>query len=164
MASGAERETQSIYDGMCTQLETMQARRDALRAEYESLVHDCDVLEQAVEVMRRQVANSGREHLLDITASVPPGPVSFDGCTNAHQRLVRMAEAWGGIVSCHHAATVLRDAGISKSHHNNLVSSLQKEMASQLGTWKLEGRRTYRYLPYNDPGADVADDSDSDFG
>lgn len=162
MASGAEQRTNPVHSGWQT-LRAMQARRDALWAEYEALAQDCGDAEKGLEAMDRwAVADHRQERPLDTLA--PLAPVNLDGCTNAHERLVRMAEVWGGAVDCHRAAKLLINEGISRSRHDNLVSSLQKEMASQVDTWKNMGRRIYHYLPYNDPGVDVDDDAGSGLG
>lgn len=155
MADGAGSAIQDTHDRMCTELAAMRARRDALYAEYEVLVQDCDVLEQAVEAMQRW-ADGSKRWIRNTPAIETLPPVDFDGCGNTYQRLVRMAETWGGLVNCHHAADLLIDKGLSKSSHDNLVSTLQKDIAAQMGMWEHAGRRTYRYLPYRAPDTSTA--------
>lgn len=140
----------------------MTRRRDALLAEYQMMVADCAAMERAAEAMRRRMDGGGLDDPLVATDPALPSVPSLDGCKNTHERLVRMAEAWGGTVHCYDAADVLIDRGISKGTRDNLVPSLQKEMMARPDLWQYLRARTYFYLPHRhtrDGATGVAEDS-----
>ena len=136
-----------VYDGMREELEEMRERRDALRVEYVTQAQDCVAMERAIEAMRRRVPDD-EPTVAETTTAPASGVISFDGCPNTYQKLVRMAESWGGVVSAHDAAKLLIDMGVSKGQRANLVAALQKEMADRENAWEYVSPRTYRYLPY----------------
>lgn len=137
MNSGPER-TRTIH-GMREGLSTMQEKRDALLAEYETAVGDCAAMERAIEAMQR---------LPSTTSPEPLTAASFDGCRTIHDKLVRMAESRGGTVSARDAADLLIDLGLSESSRDNLISALQKQMADREDLWEYTAPRTYDYLPF----------------
>ena len=142
MTNGAEHWTRTIH-GMREGLTAMRGKRDALLAEYEMAVDDCAAIERAIEAMQR---------LPSAAATAPLTAASFDGCRTMHEKLVRMAESWGGTVSAHDAADLLIGLGLSGSARDNLVPALQKHMADREDLWEYTGPRTYRYLPYHRNG------------
>ena len=154
MTSGAEYWAGTIH-GMREGLKAMQGKRDALLTEYEATVQDCATMERAIEAMQRRLADSEQEvvQAAAAQASSPGTAISFDGCENAQQRLVRMAESWGGVVNAGDAADLLIGLGISQSSRNNLIAELQRQMSSLDDTWQYTGARTYRYLPYQNGAA-----------
>ena len=112
-------------------------------------MQDCAAMEQAIVVMQRRAAGGVQGNPPPTTASVSRGAVSFDGCGNTHEKLVRMAESWDGTVNCNDAADLLISMGISKGDRSNLVSALQKQLTEKRDLWEYVGPRTYRYLPYH---------------
>lgn len=147
MTNAMAPQTRTVLDGMRKELKRMEDRRDALWSEYQTAVQDCATMEQAIGVVQRR-AGSGRG-TLPTAAAAFPGSISFDGCGNAVERLVRMAESWGGTVNCADAADLLIRAGISKGSRSNLISALQKQLTDRHDLWEYVGPRTYRYLPYH---------------
>ena len=162
MTDGVERRIQlthgNVYDG----LRAMQERRDVLWAEYETLAQDCITVEKAVEVLQRRAVDDRLENPPATEVPVPPSVISFDGCGNSGDRLVRMAEGWGGVVSCNDGADLLIRMGLSKAGRANLVQALQKEMAANEDLWEYASPRTYRYRLYRNPLESTAHDAIED--
>ena len=153
MTDGAERRAQVAREWIDEELKTMQRMRDAAWAEYEARGQDCDTLEKTREIWDRRPTHDWQESLPTASALAPLGTVSFDGCRNAEERLVRMAESWGGMVNCNEAADLLISMGISESVQTNLSSALQKEITKEENNlWEYVGPKTYRYLPYRETG------------
>ena len=159
MNSGAERGARPALEGMYMELETMRERQGVLWAEYEALVQDCDAVKQAIEVLERRAADNGQESPPVAAPPASPGPVSLDGCRNTDERLVRMAQEWGGVVNCNDAADLLIGLSISTGKRSNLVSALQQRMKDKDSIWEYVGPRTYRYRLYR--GAHDGASSDS---
>ena len=147
MNKPVESHTHRVYNDMYGELQTMQCERDAAWARYEALNSDCAVMETAVGVMKRRAARGQ-----GATSATMTSKDIFDGCKNAQQRLIRLAEEWGGVVDCREAANLLISMGISTSGKTNLVPALQSEMAEKPELWELISPRTYRYLPYGEAG------------
>ena len=147
MIDGAERRTRFIHDAMC-ELETLQEQRAATWIKYEELTQDCEVLEQTIEMMKRRAHSDQEENLPATPAEATVGKISFHGCGNSVDRLVKIAEAWGGKVNCNEAADLLISDGISKSTRANLSSALQKLLIDRPEEWEYVGPKTYRYLLY----------------
>lgn len=124
----------NMLSGMVTELAVMHQERDAALAKFESLDRDCKVFEDAIAVARaRSDSNVGVI-------------ISFSGCRNLGERLGRIADARGNIVSCHDAATVMLEAGVTTGKKEYLVSSIQRECNDHPELWEYVGPRTYRRI------------------
>ena len=158
MIDGKGHRKQLALSAMTEELAEIEQQLDTVRVEHETLVKERAAMELSIESVRRRAASSGHEIVISTTDQDAPGAaprvlsnsICFDGCANTHDRLVRMAEAWGGKVNAHDAALCLISNGISKGKQMHLVPALQKLMTDKEHLWEYVGPRTYRYLPYDD--------------
>ena len=123
----------------------------------ESILHEDAIRADALreDTVRQETPRNDAVQLDTVPSISTPGQliraVSFEGCRNNEDKLVRMAETWGGVVDCRVAAELLINMGLSVSTMENLVSALQKEIGKkERDLWEYVSPRTYRYLPYGE--------------
>ena len=138
MTDGAKSRARFVHDTMREELRAMEVERDAHWEKYETLAQECVTIESAIQVMQERAAGREQENPPYAPAPAPVllDDISFDGCENNGERLVRMAESWGGTVNSHDAADRLISMGIAKGSRSNLVSALQKLMTDREDLWE----------------------------